>query len=65
LARTVRKGVCLLNLKFKRGIIVMWSYLVSDSNESETILWAKGVLLGSVFAVSLTTLVGVLWAVVT
>ncbi len=43
----------------------MWNYLVSDSNESETILWAKGVILGSVFAVSLTTLVGVLWAVVT
>ena len=43
----------------------MWNYSVSDFNESKTILWAKGVILGTVFAVSLTTLVGVLWAVVT
>ena len=43
----------------------MWNYLVSNCYESESILWAKGVILGSVFAVSLTTLLGVLWAVVT
>ena len=43
----------------------MWNYLVSNSYESESILWAKGVILGTVFAVSLTTLLGVLWAVVT
>jgi len=43
----------------------MWNYLVSDSYESERILWAKGVILGTVFAVSLTALAGVLWAVVT
>ena len=43
----------------------MWNYFVSDSYESETIIWAKGVILGSVFAVSLTSFLGVLWAVVT
>ena len=43
----------------------MWNYSVSDFNESKTILWAKGVILATVFAVLLTTLLSVVWAVVT
>ena len=43
----------------------MWNCLVSNSYESEIILWTKGVIFGSVFAFSLTTFLGVFWAVVT
>ncbi len=43
----------------------MWDYVTSDSFTNENMLWVKGVFLGSVIAIALTTLLGTLGAVVT